>query len=189
MSGPARHGEPSLATIFQGIVGVARGDGEAIRRFGHTERSFLISLVPISLFVLIGSQGAILSGHLGLAALELLASACALLTPPVLSHWFAHRWQRDAAWARFATAFNWCQFALMIFVLVAFSLGGILGGRGIAVGLAFALGVYALWLHWFLVGRGLYVSGGRAALVVLSVHVATTASVLVPRMIATALRA
>ncbi len=189
MNGSGRNGEPSFGTIFQGVVGIARGDASAFRHFGRTERSFLISLVPIAAFVVIGSQTSILSGQVARALLELLASTCALLVPPVVSHWFAQRWNRADRWLRFATAFNWCQFALMVCVLIAITVGSLFGGRGVGVALAFCLGIYALWLHWFLVKQGLVVSSGRAIGVVVCVHVATTLAILIPRAFAAALRA
>lgn len=188
MSGSGGNGEPSLGTIFQGVVGIVRGDRGALRHFGRTERSFLISLAPIAAFVVIGSQTSLVGGHVTRALTELLASTCALLMPAVVSQWFAERWGLTDRWLRFATAFNWCQFALMVCVLLAVTVGGILLGHGIGVMVAFCLGLYALWLHWFLVRHGLGVSSGRAAGVVVCVHIATTLVILIPRAFAAALR-
>jgi hypothetical protein len=86
----------------------------------------------------------------------------------VLSHALARRWDREAAWGRYATAFNWCQWTLPIL------LAGLLLGVGLVVSagpqdgragamVVLALSAYALWLHWFVARWGLGLSRGRAA--------------------------
>ena len=59
------------------------------------------------------------------AATDFLATLIALLAPPVISQALARRWGRQERWFRFATAINWCQWALpllgAVLVLIAAS--------------------------------------------------------------------
>ena len=102
-----------------------------------------------------------LMGGGGIGALsDLLATLCALIAPPVLSFEIARLWHREAAWLRFATAFNWCQWAIPVLgsmLLLALGMLVAVGlPRNAARGLAL-LGLvgYGLWLHWFLARHGL----------------------------------
>ena len=88
--------------------------GRRLLQFGATREAFLASLAPLIAFPLVGGVLMLLGGG-GLAALsDLLATLCALLAPPVLSFEVARLWGRQDAWLRFATAFNWCQWAIPV---------------------------------------------------------------------------
>ena len=102
-------------------------------------------------------------------------------------------WRREAAWLRFATAFNWCQWAIpvlgsLLLLTVGHSgIGSVCRGvppRGLAL---LGLVSYGLWLHWFLARHGLGLSRLRAAVLVLGVNLATVLIVVGPRMLALAL--
>ncbi|MGE0223190.1 MAG: hypothetical protein AB7F35_18360 [Acetobacteraceae bacterium] len=174
--------------VFLGVFRVARGRADGIPLFGSTPQAFLASLAPLVAFPLVGALLMLTRGG-GLRSLaDLFATVCALLTPPVLSWQFARLWHREGAWLRFATAFNWCQWVLPVvalLILVLLSVGMALGlpDRSGRVGVVLGLGLYGLWLHWFLARHALSLSGGRAALLVLGVNMGTVMVVLAPRLL------
>jgi hypothetical protein len=135
-----------------------------------------------------------LLGGGGVGALtDLLATLCALMAPPVLSFEMARLWQREAVWLRFATAFNWCQWAIPVLGSLLLLTVGVLVTMGLprqaAGGLALlGLVSYVLWLHWFLARHGLGVSRLRAAVLVLAVNLATVLIVVGPRILTAAIR-
>jgi hypothetical protein len=111
-----------------------------------------------------------------------------LLVAPVVTHALARAWGREAGWLRMATAFNWCQFALLVVMMIGLFLIGAIIGRGGALMILAGLGFYALWLHWFLARHALGISASRAIGLVLSIHLATSLIVLGPRFVATIIR-
>jgi hypothetical protein len=171
---------------------LARGRVDGLERFGATREAFLASLAPLVAFPLVGGVLMLLGGG-GLTALsDLLATLCALVAPPVLSYEVARLWGREAAWPRYATAFNWCQWVIPVIGSLLLVMGGILAGLGLprasaSAGVVFGLVGYGLWLHWFLARHGLGLSGLRAVVMVLGVNLATVALVLGPRVLAIAL--
>jgi hypothetical protein len=171
-----------------GIVRVATGRADGLRQFGNTRQAFLASLAPLIAFPLVGSVLVLARGG-GLSAVSnLLATFCALLAPPVLSWWFARHWDREALWARFATAFNWCQWAVAAMATILLLVLGVLIGAGLpnhAAGAVFVavLLAYGIWLHWFLARRALDLSVTRAALLVICVNLGTAALVVGPGML------
>lgn len=176
------------ASILRGILRVAMGHPDGIAHFAGTVQGFLVSLVPLLSFPTVGTILLLGNGG-GLPAIgNLLATVAVLLAAPVLSFEFARRWQREAYWLRFATAFNWCQWLLPLLASVLLIvLGGLLhvglsddGATGILV---FSLAAYGLWLHWFLARHGLALSPLRAVLLVVGVNLGTALLVLVPRLL------
>ncbi len=114
---------------------------------------------------------------------------CALLTPAVVSFEIARWWGRGDRWLRFVTAFNWCEWILpligcliMIPISVAISAG--LDAHVASLILLACLGLYGLWLHWFLARHALSLSKVRAAAMVILVNAATVLIAAVPRLIA-----
>ena len=188
MSGAPPGQGASVRETIRAILGIARGRPEALRLFGNTPQAFIASLMPLIVVPLLSSLLSSRETSMGQFLAETTASVAALLVPPVLTHALARAWGREDAWLRFATAFNWCQFAMLLAAMVGLFVIGGAGGRDAAVVIVGLLGFYALWLHWFLTRHGLGVSGGRAVMLVLSVHVATTLVVLVPRFVAAMLR-
>ncbi len=171
-----------------GAAQLAIGKGEGMVRFGDSPQAFLASLAPLVAFPLVGALALLFSGSGGVAVAALLLTLVAQLAPPVVSHWLAVRWGREEYWLRFATAFNWCQWAIPV---AAFAM---LMGLQIAVGdrlsaeaggqlLILGLAIYGLWLHWTVVRHGLDLSRGRAALMVVLVNAATVALVMAPRLL------
>jgi hypothetical protein len=190
MSGRVPNQRGAGLTILTAVLRVARGRKDGIPLFGNSVQAFLASLAPLIAFPLVGAVLMLLRGGGGARSVaDLLATACALLAPPVLSYQFARFWQREAAWPRFATAFNWCQWALpivamLILLLTGFAMAAGMSNRVAGVILVLGLAGYGLWLHWFLARHALSLSRGRAALLVLGVNVCTVAIVLGPRLVA-----
>ncbi|MEI7713597.1 MAG: hypothetical protein WCI94_19340 [Rhodospirillales bacterium] len=178
-------GQPQKSSVLSGVLRLARGDASGIAMFGHTPGSFLASLVPLAMIPLVSALAAFARGEVYRALTDLAAATCLLLVPAVVSHVLARFWNREAFWLRFVIAYNWCHFGLTV---VGFA---VLVGIGIAIGAAGAgpsvqasiavavlcLGIlgYVLWLHWFVARRGLGISSGRAALVVLATYGASFA--------------
>ena len=126
------------------------------------------------------------------AVVETLATFCALLAPPVLSFWMARFWGRQDLWLRFATAFNWCQWAIPAALALLLLLGGLLMRIGVPNASAGAivlvgLTAYGLWLHWFVTRQGLQLSGARSLLLVLVVNLGTALLIAGPGLLALAL--
>ncbi|HEX3405465.1 MAG TPA: hypothetical protein VHT74_34585, partial [Acetobacteraceae bacterium] len=114
MSGPARGKAPPRGSIVVGIMRLARGRADGMLQFGTTREAFLSSLAPLIAFPLVGGVLMLLGGGGFTALSDLFATLCALVAPPVLSFEVARLWGRQAAWLRFATAFNWCQWAIPV---------------------------------------------------------------------------
>ena len=174
--------------ILTGILRLARGRAEGFGYFSGTTQGFLGSLAPLLAFPVAGTL-LMLAGGQGSAAIgDLLATVCAVLAPAVLSHALAHLWGREAPWLRFITAFNWCQWIIPVVAMLVLAFAGIAIRLGLpthtAAMLAMAmLGAYGLWLHFFLARRGLDISRGRAAVVVIVVNLGTVLLVIVPRVL------
>jgi hypothetical protein len=188
MSGHTRGQRPRSGSIVLGVVRLARGRADGFQQFAATREAFLASLAPMVAFPLVGGTLMVLGGG-GLAALsDLLATICALVAPPVLSFEIARLWGRQQSWLRFATAFNWCQWAIPVLGSALLLFLGMLIVLGLPRSLARALVVlglvsYGLWLHWFLARHGLGLSRLRALLLVLGVNFVTVLIVMGPRIL------
>lgn len=188
MSGSLRRQPPVRASIPRGILLLARGRADGLSQFGDTPPAFLASLAPLIAFPLVGA-GLMLAQGDGLPALTaLLSTFCALLAPPVLSHELARVWRREEQWLLFATAFNWCQWAIPVLAAVLLTLAypalaAAMSTETAGIVTIAAIASYALWLHWFLARHALMISGLRAALLVLLVNTGTVALVLGPRLL------
>ena len=188
MSGRLRRQTPARSSILRGILLLARGRADGLRQFGDTPAAFLASLAPLIAFPLVGAVLMLGQGGGWSALTELLATICALLAPPVLAYEPARLWRREALWLRFATAFNWCQWAIPVLasallVLVYPALAAAAGSEAAGLVVIFVLAGYALWLHWFVARHALMISGPRAALLVVLVNLGTVALVLGPRLL------
>jgi hypothetical protein len=176
-------------SILVGILRIARGRADGIFCFGSNPQAFLSSLAPLIAFPLVGAVLALFSEGPRRALTGLAMTLCALLTPAVVSYELARIWKRTEAWARFATAFNWCEWILPVLaclVMVPLSVGVSAGMSESAASLVLVgcLGVYGLWLHWFLARKALGLSGFRAVLLVFLVNLGTAVVVMGPRLLA-----
>jgi hypothetical protein len=163
-----------------------RPDGFA--QFGDTRQAFLNSLAPLLAFPIVGTALLLLTSTGGGAFGDLLGTVVALLTPAIVSHALAVRWGREAAWLRYAVAFNWCQWAVPLAAIGLVVVAGILVNMGLPVRivtLLLLIGLlgYGLGLYWFLARHGLGLSGGRAALLVLLMNLATGVLAFGPRLL------
>ena len=170
-----------------GAAQLAVGKGEGITRFGDSRQSFLASLAPLIAFPLAGALLLAASGKFEVGVAALLLTLVAQLAPPVVSHWLAVRWLREEEWLRFATAFNWCQWAIPmvgigLLVVLQMLVGSSMSAEGGGQLLILLLGSYGLWLHWTVARHGLDLSRGRAALMVVLVNAATVVLVMAPRV-------
>jgi hypothetical protein len=185
-------GRPRGPNILLALARVARGRADGMPLFPDTKQGFLASLAPLVGFP-VALAILILMGGGGLrAVVGLLGTLCALLVPPVVSFELARLWRRQASWLRFATAFNWCQWVvllvgvvvMMVVMTLASASGAAAAGlnRAADAGLIIIVG-YGLWLHWFLGRHGLQVSRLRAALLVVCVNLGTALVVIGPRLL------
>ncbi len=187
-AGPGRRqGLTGGAGVLLGLTRLARFDRRGFTSFSNSRDAFLSSVAPLLAFALVGAGLAMINSNGFDAASEFAATVCALLAPSVLSHVFAHCWQREERWLNYATAFNWCQWAIPVVASVLILLAGILSLAGIpsrvaGVGAMGALLVYALALHWFLARQGLALSAWRSICVVVGTNLGTALLVLLPRL-------
>ncbi|HSU04360.1 MAG TPA: hypothetical protein VLI93_02200 [Acetobacteraceae bacterium] len=185
-----RRHPPARASVLLGILLLARGRADGLRQFGDSPAAFLTSLAPLIAFPLVGGMLMLLQGGGWAALSDLLATLCALLAPPVLAYELVRMWKREARWLRFATALNWCQWAIpvlasvllfLVYPLLVNALSAQFAGTAVIA----AVAGYALWLHWFLARHALVISRLRAALLVLSVNLGTAVLVFGPRLLST----
>ncbi len=182
---------PALANalrVVSGIALLARFRTAGFARLGDTRQAFLTSLAPLLAFPCV-SLGLSLLGGVGGAFSDFLMTVAAVLAPPVISHALAAAWSREAQWPRFATAFNWCQWAIPLVAVLVFAGFGLAWRAGVpahssAILALFVLAAYGLTLHFFLARRGLDLPPGKSILLVLAINLGTAAVILVPRLLA-----
>lgn len=174
--------------ILLGILRVACGKADGLNQFGNTVQSFLASLAPLIAFPLVGAALGIFAEGPRAALTSFAMTLCAVLTPAVLSYELARLWRRGDKWPRFATAFNWCEWTLpvvacLVMVPLSIAMNAGLDQQSASVILLVCLGLYGLWLHLFLVRKGLALSIPRSIAMVLAVNFATVLVVIGPRML------
>ncbi|CAH2600036.1 conserved membrane protein of unknown function [Rhodovastum atsumiense] len=180
---------PQRRSVMRGILQLALLRAGGMEQFGDSRQCFLNSLAPLVAFPLVGGVLGMVSGA-GVDALAgLLGTLVALLTPPVLSHLLARLWRREAEWLRYATAFNWSRWAMLLALSTSLLLIGLFGTMGLtqrgAVGLGLlAVAIYGFVLDAFVARVGLRLSWGRAVLLVLAVNLGAALLFLGPRVIA-----
>lgn len=186
MPGSRRAGPPNILT---GIVRVATGRRDGLARFGTTREAFLASLAPLLAFPLVGGVLMLVGGQARAGATQFLATLCAIIAPPVLSFELARLWGRLPHWLRFATALNWCQWAIPVIAVLLLGIAAPLLAAFMPERLAVAaiigvIGLYALWLHWFIARHGLELSRVRAGVLIVLVNAGTALLVLGPALLA-----
>ncbi|MBV9783587.1 MAG: hypothetical protein JO264_07175 [Acidisphaera sp.] len=181
---------PAVRGVLLGILRLARFDAGGLAQFGDTRAAFLGSLAPWIAFPLVGCTLMLLDGE-GLHALaDFFAILCALLVPAVLSHALAVAWDREADWLRYATAFNWTQWAVpiiaaaLLLVLLALVRLGMPNGVAALLDVVGLVG-YGLGLHWFVARHGLRLSVLRAGVLAVGINLGTAALLVgLPRLLA-----
>ena len=182
---------PGLRPLV-GMLRLARGRVDGLEQFGDTAQAFLSSLAPLLAFPIVGALLLLASDGPVKALATLLVTLVVQLAPAVLSHALARFWGREAAWMRYATAFNWCQWALplaALALLIVLQAGMQMGlSEEVAdAALLAGLGAYGLWLNWLLARHGLGLSRFRAAALVAATNLGTVLLVAGPGLIARAL--
>jgi len=175
-----------------GMARLARGRVDGLEQFGDTPQAFLASLAPLLAFPIVGAALSLATEGVLRALATLFATVILQLAPAVLSHALARAWGREAQWLRYATAFNWCQWALPLAamaLLIAQQFALRLGlprdaaNQMLIVGLA----AYGLWLNWLLARHGLSLSRGRAAGLVALTNLGTIVLAIGPQVLLLAL--
>ena len=160
------------AGIGRGIARCAIGRADGLDAFAATTAGFTGSLAPLLALPLVGALLRLTRGQPVVALADLLGSVCVLLAPPVISELLARAQGRQASWLRYAVAYNWCQWVLPplgLLLLLVFGVAGLSPAVGVRAAVLALMG-YWIWLHWFLVRRGLGLPPWRAALTVLAIN-------------------
>ena len=168
-----------------GVVRTAVGRTDGLAQFGNTVPSFLNSLAPLLAFPLAGAVIEAYRQDWVSAVSLLLLTVVAQLAPPVLSQLVAARWKIEDRWLHYATAYNWCYWAVplagaLFTVAFALAVGAGLPSNLAAQGVLLCLGVYGFWLNWFVARQALGLGGGKAALFVVLVNAGTAVLVIGP---------
>jgi hypothetical protein len=176
-------------SIIVGILRIACGRADGVSCFGSSPQSFLSSLAPLIAFPLVGAVLGMFSDGPRSALTGLAMTICALLTPAVVSYELARIWKRSDSWAQFATAFNWCEWILpvlacLVMVPLSLAISAGMSEATASIILVCCLGLYGLWVHWFLARKALALSGLRAVVLVFLVNLGTAVVVLGPRLLA-----
>lgn len=174
-------------SVILGISRVARGRVDGIECFGSNSQAFLASLAPLLAFPLVGTAFGLFTEGVVASLTEFAMYLCALLTPAVLSFELARWWGRSDRWLQFATAFNWCEWILpllgcLVMIPISVAMGAGLDAHAASLILLGCLGLYGLWLHWFLARHALSLSRVRAGVMVVLVNAATVFVAAVPRL-------
>jgi hypothetical protein len=164
-------------STFPAILQIVRFREAGFAGLTATNQGFLNSLAPLLAFPLVGSIAGLIEGEYRQAVAGLLSVVVALLTPLVLTHAFARRWGREAAWLRFAVASNWSQCAIALAMIVLVSTMALFGPGAARLALL-AVVIYGVAMHWFLARHGLGISRLRATLMVLMSDLATGALII-----------
>ena len=186
--GPSDGGAPARFAPLRGVLLLARGRAEGMALFRATPEGFLASLAPLLVVPLAGSLLLLLDGWVAPALALVLVALTVQLSPAVLSHALARRWGREAGWLRYATAYNWCQWAVLGFMFLVLAVLGVMTGAAPSDvvgsrGFTYAVGLYAIWLHWVVTRHGLDLGGWRAALLVVLVSLGVVAMVVGPTVL------
>ena len=173
-------------SVVRGIIRLLQFNGEGLLDFGDTPQAFFNSLAPLLAFPLVGAGVTLWGGAQHGALVNMLASVIAVAAPPVLSHMLSSLWHREPLWLRYAIAFNWCEaavFLAMVVLLVVTSHGGVMTHA------AWTLPIYLYWavLHGFLAKRALRISLVRAVVMVVFVNFGSFLLMALPIGVLTAL--
>lgn len=168
------HGERG-GHLLLGILQLALLRAEGMRQFAGTRQAFLNSFAPLLAFPLVGAVLDVVSGAGAEDLATLLGGLVALLAPPVLSEAMARLFGREQEWLRYATAFNWTRWVMLLALGASLILMGTLAAAGLSERAAVTLGVaavliYSMVLDWFVARVGLRLTAARAVALVVVVN-------------------
>lgn len=174
--------------LVLGILQLALLRAEGMRQFGDSRQGFLNSLAPLLAFPLMGAVLDVVSGGGEGDLAALLGGLVALLAPPVLSEAMAGLFGREREWLRYATAFNWSRWAMLLALIASLMLMGLLVSAGLTERAAVALGLlavvaYSVVLDWFVARVGLRLSVWRAVALVVVVNAGAAMLSVGPRLL------
>jgi hypothetical protein len=137
-----------------GLLLIAVGQRRGFAYFGKTTDAYLASLAPLVALVLVKIGLMVVQGEVRAGATLGLLLICNLLAPAVISDALCGRWGCRDRWPHYANILNWAQFLYLIVAPLLLPLGA--AGAGL-------LGIYALWMQWFVARNALGLSRARAA--------------------------
>ena len=181
-------GAPARPSPLRGVLLLARGRGEGIACFRSSPEGFLASLAPLLALPLAGAALLVVRGAFMPAMALVLLAVTTQVAPAVLSHAVARALGREDGWLRYATAYNWCQWANVAVMAVLLLVLSLVTGAPVpaVVGspaFGYAVLGYSMWLHWMLARSGLDLSRWRAAGLVLAVSFGTMLLVVGPEVV------
>jgi len=179
---------PPRRSVIRGIYRLGRFRPEGFAEFEPSRQGFLNSLAPpLGLMLVACSLLAVQIGFLG--GLQLLVVfVVALLGPLVVGEAVATRMGRGEYWLRYATAFNWCQWAIPVVGVLAVMGAGMLAVGGAPEGfvrqvLRVVILGYVLALYLFLARHGLGLGWGPALAFVVAMHLGGGLLLVVPELL------
>ena len=168
----------TVRRIVRGMLLLAGGKREGLACFEGTPDAFGAALAPQMACIVVGGIQIFLLPDKVMSATKLLLSLCVLFLPAVVSHFYAQRWGRGSLWLRYITAATWCGWVVVLISLACALIAAVITPdiarqQAFIGALALCAAVYELWLQWFVAKVGLGVSGGRAALLYVSILLAS----------------
>lgn len=182
---PDRPGEAVLAGLWE--IGRLRAAGVA--RFAATPEGLLASFLPGLILSLFGGLMAVMRDQAWFGLSSLLQTVCAVLAVPVLSQSLLQLWGAEGGWLRYATAYGWSRWLLLVAVVLMLFVAYVAAGLGIspqlALGTATLLAVvYIVAIDWLIARVALGLGWWRTLLLLLFVEIGTVVLVLGPTVIA-----
>lgn len=171
-----------------GVARLAQFRADGLQAFDASPAGLLNALAPWLAFALVGFVLMLTAVPARQATTDLLATVVGLLTPAVVSHALARLWGRQAAWLRYAVAFIWCQWVMVVAWLASVMGTGLMMAVGLPEYIAEDVGglamlVYAVALQSFVIRRALDLSGWRTAAMVVAINVSAVVLVLLPTLL------
>ncbi|MDE8349195.1 MAG: hypothetical protein POG74_06860 [Acidocella sp.] len=157
--------------VLHGLFLLVRGKTAGLADFANTNNALTASLAPLIAFPLVGAFLVAMRGDVNDALVSFIAQLCVALAPSLLIYEFARIWRAEADWMRTASALNWSFWVALPLLLAGALLASVLVTLGTSEIVAEAIviglvGGYLMWLHWFIVRKGLNIGVWQAILLV-----------------------
>ncbi|MDR3520585.1 MAG: hypothetical protein P4L54_03115 [Acidocella sp.] len=174
--------------ILRGLFLLVRGKAAGVVEFANTNNALTASMAPLIAFPLVGAILVAMRGDINDALVSFIAQLCVALAPSLLIYEFARRWQAEANWLRTASALNWSFWVALPLLLLGALLASMLVTFGASETVAEAIvigliGGYLMWLHWFIVRKGLNIGVWQAILLVFVTNIVLGLLVVGPDLI------
>jgi hypothetical protein len=180
-------------TAATGVARLARFRADGLAAFDASAPGLLNALAPWIAFAIVGFVLAAAKGPARDAVGALLASAVALLAPPVIAQVLARWFGRAGQWLRYAVAITWCQWIMPPLLLLAMIASALLSVLSLSQGVsevlvAVAVLGYAVALQVFVAHAALAITVLRAVVFSVAVQAGTLALILGPLLLGEAWR-